>query len=88
MLVFSTPLVYCCPSTFSLTYPTPPLPNVNVNVQIYRQGVTVGGRGGGVVLDCVVDHNLQEFNTLFLTRFKTYKITTQPQTKMTSIDDI
>jgi hypothetical protein len=23
MLVFSTPLVYCCPSTFSLTSPTP-----------------------------------------------------------------
>jgi hypothetical protein len=30
---------------------------------------------------CVVDHILQEFNTLFLTRFITYKIATPPQTK-------
>ncbi len=29
-----------------------------------------GGRG----LSCVGDHSLQEFNTLFLTRFRTYKI--------------
>jgi hypothetical protein len=43
------------------------------------------GRG---VLNCVVDHILQEFNTLFLTRFRTYKIATTPQTKMTSKDDI
>jgi hypothetical protein len=34
-------------------------------------------RGGGV-LSCVVDHILQEFNTLFLTRFRTYKIATPP----------
>ncbi len=31
MLVFSTPLVNCCPSTFSLTSPTPsPLPKINL----------------------------------------------------------
>jgi hypothetical protein len=35
-----------------------------------------------------VDHILQEFNTLFLTRFRTYKIASPPQTKMTSKDDI
>jgi hypothetical protein len=33
------------------------------------------------VLSCVVDHILQEFNTLFLTRFRTYNIATPPQTK-------
>ncbi len=36
--------------------------------------VAVGGWGlGGGVLSCVVDHILQEFNTLFLTRFKNLK---------------
>jgi hypothetical protein len=39
-------------------------------------------------LSCVVDHILQEFNTLFLTTFRTYKIATPPQTKVTSKDDI
>ncbi len=33
------------------------------------------------MLSCVVDHILQEFSTLFLTRFRTYKIATTPQTK-------
>ena len=37
---------------------------------------------------CTVDHILQEFYTLFLTRFRTYKIALPPQTKMTSKDDI
>jgi hypothetical protein len=40
------------------------------------------------VLKCTVDHILQEFYTLFLTRFRTYKIASPPQTKMTSKDDI
>ncbi len=40
------------------------------------------------MLSCVVDHILQEFNTLFLTRFRTYKIATLLQTKMISKDDI
>ncbi len=76
MLVFSTPLVNGCPSTFSLTYPTPhPLPKVNV--QTREKWLW----GGGGVLSCVVDHILQEFNTLFMSRFRTYKIATPPQTK-------
>jgi hypothetical protein len=54
----------------------PPLPMYS----IYRQCVTVGGGGGGV-LKCTVDHILQEFYTLFLTRFGTYKIASPPQTK-------
>jgi hypothetical protein len=33
------------------------------------------------VLSCVVDHILQESNTLFLTRFRTYKIATPTETK-------
>ncbi len=33
---------------------------------------------------CVVDHILQEFYTLFLTRFRTYKIATPSQAKITS----
>ncbi len=42
---------------------------------------TVCGYGGWGVLSCVVDHILQEFNNMFLTRFRTYKIATPPQTK-------
>jgi hypothetical protein len=34
------------------------------------------------VLKCTEDHILQEFYTLFLTRFRTYKITSPPQTKL------
>jgi hypothetical protein len=36
---------------------------------------------GGGVLNPVGDDILQEFNTLYLTRLKTYKIATPPQTK-------
>jgi hypothetical protein len=57
----------------------PPLPNVQ-----YIQ--TVCDCGG--VLKCTVDQILQEFYTLFLSRFKTYKIALPPQAKMTSKDDI
>jgi hypothetical protein len=32
-------------------------------------------------LNCDVDHILPDFYTLFLTRFRTYKIATPPQTK-------
>ncbi len=86
MLVFSTPFVNCSPSTFSLASPTPP-PLPKVTYSIFRQCVAVGGEGGGGVLSCVVDHILQELKTLFLTRFRTYKIVSPPQTKMTSKDD-
>jgi hypothetical protein len=45
-----TILVYCCPSTFSLTSLPPPLPKLNVQ---YTQTVCVcGGGGGGVELYC------------------------------------
>ncbi len=46
------------------------------------------GGGGGGVLNCTVDHILQEFCILFLTRFRTYKIASTPQTKLANKDDI
>ncbi len=70
MLVFSIPL----PSL----WPLPPSPLPKVNVQYIK---TVCDCGGGGVLSCVVGHILQEFNTLFLTRFRTYNIASPPQTK-------
>ncbi len=45
-----------------------------------RSGILDPGGGGGV-LSCVGDHILLEFNTLFLTRFRTYKIARLTQTK-------
>jgi hypothetical protein len=33
-------------------------------------------------LSCVADHILQEFNTLFLNRFRTYKVPTPAQIKI------
>ncbi len=65
-------------------FPPYPLPKLNVQ---YIQ--TVCGCGeGGVELYCTVDHILQEIYTLFLTRFRNYKIASPPQTKMASKDDI
>ncbi len=76
ILVYSivAPLLYLLADLL----PPPPFPMYS----IYWQCVTVG------VLKCTVDHILQEFYTLFLTRFRTYKIASPPQTKMTSKDDI
>ncbi len=45
-------------------------------------GAGRGGGGEGAELCCYVgDHNLQEFNTLLLTRFRTYKIAFPPPNK-------
>ncbi len=60
-----------CPSNLLSGSPPPPLPKVNVKVCGWE------GMGGGV-LSCVGDHILQEFNTLYLTRFRTYKIALPP----------
>ncbi len=68
--IFSTQL---CELPFSLDHPPPPpAPQFIHSVWL--------GRDGGV-LSCFEDHILQEFNTLFLTRFRTYKIVSPPQTK-------
>jgi hypothetical protein len=80
-----TLLVYCCPSTVPSLWHPSPSPSSQCTVYMYRQCVTVGVGG---VLKCTVDHILQEFYTLFLTRFRTHKIATPPQTKLTSKDDI
>ncbi len=67
--------------------PAPPLPKLTVQdiSGIYRQCV-VWKEGRWGVLNCAVDHILQEFYTLFLTR--TCKIALPPQTKVTRKDDI
>ncbi len=54
----------------------------------YIQKMCSWGGGWWGVLNCDVDHILQKFYTPFLTRFRTYKIISPPQTKMTSKDDI
>ena len=75
--------VECCPSTVPSLWPPPPSPPSQCTVY-----ARVCDCGGGGVLKCTVDHILQEFYTLFLIRFKTYKIASPPITKMTSEDDI
>ncbi len=80
------PPVNCCPHgrrnytcvllPLCLLSDLPPLPKLNVQ---YIQ--TMCGCGA-------VDHILQKFYTLFLTRFKTYRIASPPQTKTTSKEDI
>jgi hypothetical protein len=65
-----------------------PPPPSQTKCTVYTDSVCVWGGGGWGVLKCTVDHILQEFYTLFLTRFRTYKIASPPQTKMTSKDDI
>ncbi len=79
-------LVYCCPSTVPSLWPPPPSPPSQCTV--YADSVWLWGGGRWGVLKCTVDHILQEFYTLFLTRFRTYNIASPPQTKMTSKDDI
>jgi len=68
-----------CPSNLLSGSPPQPLPPFpKSKYRIYRQ--RVAGRGWGV-MSCVGGYILQEFNTLFLTRFRTYKIASPPQTK-------
>ncbi len=73
-----------CPTNFLSCSPPPSLPPSQSQVQyvlctqLYRQ---CGCMGGGGVLSCVGDHILQKCNTLYLTRFRTYKIALPPQTK-------
>jgi hypothetical protein len=78
MLVFSTQLCELLPLYPSLWFNAPPSPFPVSTYSIYRQCVT---GGGGEVLSLVGGHILQEFNTLYLTRFRTYKIARPSQTK-------
>jgi hypothetical protein len=78
MLVFSTQLREP-PSTFSLVpLPNPSSPSQSKRTVYKSDSVWLGGGG---VFSCVGDHILPEFNTLFLTRFRIYKIAALPQTK-------
>ncbi len=81
-------LYLCTVAPLPSLWPSPPsplLPKLNVRT-VYTDSVWLWGGGG--VLNCTVDHILQEFYTLFLTRFRTYKTASPPQTKMSSKDDI
>ncbi len=80
-------LVYCCPSTVPSLWPPPSSPLPNVHCTVYTDSVwLVGGVVGGVEMYC--GPYLQEFYSLFLTRLKTYRTASPPQTKKTSKDDI
>ena len=72
-------LYLCTVAPLSSLWPPPPLPpKLNVGT-VYTDSVCLRGGGGGEL--CCVDHILQEFYTLFLTRCRTYQITSPPQTK-------
>ncbi len=64
----------------------PPSPPSQTKCTVYTDSVCLRGRGGEL---CCVDHILQEFYTLFLTRCRTYNFVsyTTPN-KMTSENDI
>jgi hypothetical protein len=89
MLYFRPCFVNCCPSNLlsGSTLPPPPtFPLLKYSIQ-YIDSVWMGGDGGGGgreggwLLSPVRDHILLEFKTLYLTRFRTYKIATPPLTK-------
>ncbi len=74
-------LYLCTVAPLPSLWPLPPrIPLPKLNVQYIQ---TVWGCRGWEwgVFNCAVDHILQEFYTLFLTRFRTYKIVSPPQTK-------
>jgi hypothetical protein len=60
---------YCPPNLLSGS--PPPLPPSQSEYSAYTHSEWLRGGGRGEVLSCVGDHILQEFNTLFLTRFRT-----------------
>jgi hypothetical protein len=79
MLVFLTQLCELLPLLLSLWFTSSPPSQNQSTCTLLTDSVWL--RGGGGVLSCVGDHILQEFNTLFLTRCRTYKIATPPKTK-------
>jgi hypothetical protein len=68
------------PSNLISGSPPTPLPISQSQSTEYTQTVSSCEEVRWWVLSCVEDHILQEFNTLFLTRFRTYKAL-PPQTK-------
>ncbi len=65
----------CTVAPLPSLWPPPPSPASQTKCTVYTDSVWLWGGGGGVY-------------TLFLTRFRTYKIASPPQTKMTCKDDI
>ncbi len=79
MFVFSIQLCELLPLSNVLSgSPSPHSPLPCVKVQYIQ--TLYGWEGVGSVLSLVGDHILQEFNTLYLTRFRTYKIARPLQT--------
>jgi hypothetical protein len=68
---FRPSYVNYCPSNLLSCSPPPPLPTSKY--RICTKSVWLEGGGGGAMLSCVGDHIPQEFNTIYLTRFRTYK---------------
>ncbi len=81
-------LYLCTVALLPSLWPSPPPPKLNVQGTDIVCDCGGGGGEGGGMLKCAVYHILQEFYTLFPTRFRTYKIATPPQTEVTSTDDI
>ncbi len=77
-------LYLCTVARLHSLWPPLPFPPSQTKCTVCKKSMSVGGGG---VLNCTVDHILQEFYNLFLT-IRTYKIALPPQTKMTSKDDI
>jgi hypothetical protein len=75
---FRLSFVNCCPSNLLSASTLPPSSFLCVKVQYIQ---TACGWQGVGVLSPVADHILQEFNTLYPTKFTTYKIARPPQTK-------
>ncbi len=67
------------PSLWFTITPPPPLLVWISSEYVRIQCVRGGGRG--TVSGCVIEHILQKFYTLYLTRFSTYKIAGPPQLK-------
>ncbi len=74
---FRPSFVNCCPSTLLSGSTLPPSLGQST---VYTDSVWLGGGVGGVEL-CWRPCSASECNTLFLTRFRTYKIARPPKAK-------
>jgi hypothetical protein len=79
--IFDPALLTIAPPMFSLVHLPIPLPPSLCQSTVYTDSVWLGGGEGLRVLGPVGDHILQEFNTLYLASFRTYKTVRPPETK-------
>jgi hypothetical protein len=75
---FRPSFVNYCPSNLLSGSPPSFTPSSLCQSTVYTDSMWLGGGGWGA-LSCVGDHILQEFNTLYLTRFRTCKIALPPK---------